>query len=987
MKLFIYIVILLSFAAILRAQAPEVLYGDAMNSFARGAYSSALQKFEEYIANPDVQVPQLPAAHFYAAECLNEMGDFSGAVFEYEKVAGFYRLSNFREEALYKLGLAYNINKDYTRGKERLLQLITDYPRSELLAQAQYWVAENLLAESIYDEAIAFYQLSANSKKNNPFQSTSIYKIAGIYEILGQYQKAIDTYDSLLTYFRNTPLSVPAQYRIGYSYFKLHLFENAVIEISNPALNELPREKQLEASYILGASFFSSADYIQADSIFSSLLKESLNDETKRQILYSLAWTRFQRKIFPDAQKMFNTLAQGSDSLSRISLYWKGEAQRYQGRQNEALKTFEEYIKKFPASILTRSAQYQIGLIYFEQKQYQKARSFLLNASSTGEGDLRARIFTILGELELTRENIPSAIQYFNSALDLDYIAAIYVNRAQFGIGVAYYKNGDFTKAEKALSKLENTSANFEPEKINFIIGECYFAREKYSDALARYKKVSLTNEEFGASGIYASAYCYYNLHDYDNAAYLFTDFIKKFVYDNRINDARLRLADSYLATKKYSQAVNEYKDLTKAGAKNADYALYQSGLALFKSGKTEDALAQLKRLGEKYPKSLYADNGLYLQGWMKFQGGNLQDAIARYQQLLLVSPRSKLVPQVMYSIGDCYYNAGNYDSAIINYERVVDNFPNSSSVYDAINGIQLAYSAKGDVQAASEVIEKYSRNKGWNYADQLYLKKGELFYNQGNYAEARDSYESFLSMFPNSKLLPQALYWIGKCSQLLGDSERAMENYRIVFYRHTKSEEAESAVIEWGKMLLQLERIEEALALYENALDKLKGSNSIPEILYWKGMAAKKKGDSATAFDAFDELAIYYENNLFADKARLELGIIELDAKRFPNAVKYFQQLASKRTDDIGAASQYYLGVINQMQDKMQDAITQFVRTLNSFANYDEWVTKSYLRLGECYEKLKDTKKAREMFKLVVDKHKNDEYGKEAQTKLRKLR
>lgn len=968
-------------------QVPTVVYGEAMNDFAREAYSSAYQKFQEYSKLPDVTTGQLSAACYFSGECLFKNGDFSGAIFAYSKVADYYRLSNFREEAIFKLGLVYNKTENYGKSRERLFQLLSEFPSTDYKGQAYYWIAEDFLAEQIYSEAFDFFAKSAESKTDNPWLTTAIFKMANIHELRGDYDKAIDMYDTLLTYFRNSPYALEAQYRIGYSYFKLKMFDNALIELSNPDLAALPPENAKEASFVLGVSWFSTSEYGKADSIFTSLLKNEVPDSLKRQLLYSLGWCKFQEKLYTEAQKLFNTLALGTDSLARVSLYWKGEAQRYQGKQSEAIKTFEDYIKKYPRTALSRAAQYEIGVIYFEQQQFQKARGFLLNASSTGESDLRARIFTILGELELNRDNSKAAITSFTSALEIDSISKSYKNRAQFGLGVAQFKNGDLKKAIKTLQLVEKAAPSFETDKINFILGECYFSEDNYSAALARYKKLSPGNEDFGASGVYGAAYCSYNMKDYENAAYAFSDFVKNFPHDYRVTDARLRLADSYLATKKYQQAIAEYKELTKSTAKNNDYALYQSGLALYKGGKVQDAITQLKRLADKFPHSQYAENGLYLMAWMKLQSGNQADAIQQYEYLLGTYPNTKLAPQIYYAIGDCYYNGGNYDTAIVYYEKVVENYPNSSNAYDAINGIQQAYAAKGDVQSAADVIEKYSQNNKWSYADQLYLKKGELYFNQGNFQAAKESYESFVDLYPKSKFMPRALYWIGKSAQFLGNTDVATEKFSLVFSMYPKSEESASAVIEWGKILVSQKRLDEALKIYENGLERLKESAAVPEILYWKGIAEKQKGDEASAFDTFDQLVVYHDGTLFADKARIELGLIELNAKRYPNAIKYFQQLATKRNDEIGASAQYYLGVVSQRQEKFQEAITYLVRTLNSFTGFDEWVTKSYLRLGECYDKLKDTKKAREMYKTVVEKHKNDEYGKEAQAKIRRLR
>ena len=131
----------------------------------------------------------------------------------------------------------------------------------------------------------------------------------------------------------------------------------------------------------------------------------------------------------------------------------------------------------------------------------------------------------------------------------------------------------------------------------------------------------------------------------------------------------------------------------------------------------------------------------------------------------------------------------------------------------------------------------------------------------------------------------------------------------------------------------------------------------------------------------------MYYASSIFGDKAKLEMGLIELTKKRFENADKLFLDIVTRRTDDIAAKAQYSYGVSLLEQEKTQNAITAFVRVLNVHQMYDEWVAKSYIKLGDAYLKMNDRNKAKEMFRTVISTHRGDEYGKEAQRKLRNVK
>jgi TolA-binding protein len=156
---------------------------------------------------------------------------------------------------------------------------------------------------------------------------------------------------------------------------------------------------------------------------------------------------------------------------------------------------------------------------------------------------------------------------------------------------------------------------------------------------------------------------------------------------------------------------------------------------------------------------------------------------------------------------------------------------------------------------------------------------------------------------------------------------------------------------------------------------------------MFLKAVTLSSKGDVTKAYEAFNNVVTEFGSSIFSQKAKFELGLIDLAAKRYDNATQYFQGLATNRTDDIGAKAQYYLGETLFEQDKITDAISAFVRVRTIFSAYDEWLTRSFLRLGDCYLKLKDNRQAKEMYRTVISKHRNDEFGKEAGAKLRKVK
>ena len=157
-------------------------------------------------------------------------------------------------------------------------------------------------------------------------------------------------------------------------------------------------------------------------------------------------------------------------------------------------------------------------------------------------------------------------------------------------------------------------------------------------------------------------------------------------------------------------------------------------------------------------------------------------------------------------------------------------------------------------------------------------------------------------------------------------------------------------------------------------------------EILYEKGVTQLALDDFPSSINTFNDLIIKNESSIFSAKAKVEIGVLELARGSYENAESLFKDIGDSNADEIGAKAQYYYGLTLFEQNKIDDAILAFVRVRSVFGAYDEWFSKSLLKLGDCYVILKDKKQAKEMYSAVIKRHKNDELGKEASKKVSDL-
>ncbi len=961
-----------------------------MDAYNNQIYSDAQKIFQKVIDEYGVQDELYASARFYSANSLLKMGKRDESIPLFEFIVNNIVWSKFREESLINLGLIYFAEKRFASSRKNFLSLMYDYPENEYVGSAMYWIGESYVEEGKHDEAVDFFTKAIEDKSGNTYRDHSLYALASVYEKQEDYINAVKYYDQLLTYYPNSSLATQAQVRIGVCYYHLKDYQTSILELNNPIINDLPDEHLAEALYLLANSHYRVEEYDDAAQTYSEITRRFPETKIHRIAQYGLAWSLFQQSNYSEAYTVFNNLSEGEDTIAIKSFIWKGESKRYSGDLKEALIIFEDFLRRYPNDPSVPVVENLIGLIYFEQNNFDLSSKHLMNATSSDDPVVRAKAFTMIGEIEMRKKNYIKARGNFEPAVKITQAENKVHLRALLGLGVSLYHLGEFENALGNLREAENIDPAFEQDKINFYMAESYFSLSKYQEALSRYSSIQSTEDEYTRQVLYSKGYSYFNLGSYDNAAYQFAEFIEQYPNDSRAMDAKLRLADSYFGSKNYAAASKIFKQIFQSGSFSSDdpYTYYQYAQALYKSGETNSAINEFRSLQQKFPSSKYAESSLFTIGFIRFQNGEYEESIEDYRNVLHVYKNSSLAPAVYYSIGDAYFNLGNYNSAIENYQIVLSRYPSSEYVYDAINGIQYCYVAMDDPESAVELIDNFTaQNPNLKFSDQIFFKKGEIYYSQRDYHNAKASYQEFLIKYPKSSFVPEAYYWLGKSSQNLKQDDEAISFFNKVFESYPNSESAAVAVIELGKLYEVNEDYQSSITLLEKASVSLKDSPRFPEILFLKGTAYIKANDFQKAYSTFEELAMYHRETLFADKAKFEMGMIDLAAQRHSVADRHFLEVAEKRTDDLGAKSQYHYGLSLYEQNKITESISALVRVKTVYSIYDEWVSRSYLLLGDCYVKLNENRKAEEMYRVVIAKHKGDELGEVARQKINNIK
>ena len=91
--------------------------------------------------------------------------------------------------------------------------------------------------------------------------------------------------------------------------------------------------------------------------------------------------------------------------------------------------------------------------------------------------------------------------------------------------------------------------------------------------------------------------------------------------------------------------------------------------------------------------------------------------------------------------------------AAIKLYENLLKNNPNSAKDEDILYQLAKAYEQSGDYGKTLEALTKFSlRSRKAAYIDEIYFRKGEIFFTLKDYAEAEKAYQKILAWKKSQK-------------------------------------------------------------------------------------------------------------------------------------------------------------------------------------------------------------------------------------------
>ena len=760
----------------------RVPYQEGLRAFRDGNYGLAQQIFETYLSqNTDAKSDLRIQAEYFSAVCALELFHADGE----QRVLDFVA-AHPAHPRVHQLNL-YMAQHQFDRRRYRsardwygrlLLQKLPKKVQNEVMFKRGYCA----FVSDDFDEALTDFNKVAAAP--NAYQNSAIYYQSHMYYTQQAFASALNGFQRLVS---DPMYGGIVPYYILEINFQLARYAEVLSEgekmLSNPNVQRKP-----ELLRMMGESAWFLEDAPRAVTYYDAYRATGARLTTNDYYQFGLAYAAVDS--CEGAIAMFNKIVGRGDSMAQDAYYQLAGCYLELGQKSESFNAYSSAAGMPYNARIVELSRFNAAKIAYEIGGIGVNPASLLRnyLKDFPESEFYNEAARYLVDVYLKMKNYGLALESLESLPMDDPKLALAHQRVAFYTGVERYENRLWVDA----IAMFNRSQKYRNDPVLFSRAQFWEAEAMYN--LKRYEEALMLYTDLLSSGadlsypeknqlLYATAYTYFQLKDYQRAATYFERYGQSSTNDERRRtDAVLREADCFFATKGFIRAKRLYGQIAEKALPESAYAFFQQSLCDRLMDRPEDQMRTLNAFIERYPDSPYMDDALFELAQAQFSTGAYSDAIGTFTRLLEDYPQSFYAPRSSMQIALAHYNSNNLDASMEVIQRVVTAYPNTDQGLQAVELAQQIYTERGDISGYAQWV------KGLDFAS---LRTGEIdtlayevAYNQyatSEFAKARTYFEDYLREFPKGLFATPATYYAADCAYRLEDYSAALTRYREV--------------------------------------------------------------------------------------------------------------------------------------------------------------------------------------------------------------
>jgi len=764
------------------------------------------------------------------------------------------------------------------------------------------------MAKKAYEDGFYEVSLGMLERFQNEFKDSDKFGQARLlsgqcYFNQGRYSEALNIFEELLTNPQAVRLKDAIYFWSAEVHFKGGNFQKAAA-LYQKLIVEFPNSSYCPAAYYsLGWSYFQGGDLRQAVIVFKRLLEKFPNEPQSKDAAFKLIECLYNLKEYKELKNKINPILKlyANDSLRLPYLYfYLAESDYYLNNQEDASKNYLKSSQGFKDPKIQVLARLGLGWSYFKLNKYKEAEEVFSDIKQNNL-DKKSLDILILGQAGLmsATNRIYEAKKLYSQVINLTTDSFIAV-QAHMGLADAFFNLAEYDQAaQNYKSALDKINGTVVPEELT--------AKLQYNLGLA-YIRMGRIDEG--------------------------SEMLKKSVAKKNDQDAEVNL-------------------LIQLGE---NYAVQGELL------KSEDSF---KSILTQYPDSPSSDYAQYQIGLLQLKRSDYNAAALSFELFLKRIKQPGFLPQATYSLGLAYFHKGDYQKSIELFSKFQNELKASQLRPRALYMMGTAYIMLEKINEALNIFKDIPK---LDPQDIELMQKAEYeiadcYYKLGQENEAAAKFKYLRAKYPDSKLTPDILWWLGKYYYRQNDFKVARRYFTSLTRDYPDNSLTGDAFYALGLIDNDENRLTEASGNFKKAVE-----NGSPELKLQSRIAL---GDVYFQQGSFEEAIGQYKETI-KENPDLEKMVLPRIADAYyragdyGNAKNFYSKSVGMADDKEVAGIRFSLGEVLEALGQFEEAAQQYLQSADLNKGYPELHARALLRAAKIYEDKEDFKTALKIYNRV---------------------
>ena len=558
---------------------------------------------------------------------------------------------------------------------------------------------------------------------------------------------------------------------------------------------------------------------------------EAWNSQLSASSLFMMGQRSYEAKDYRAAAKYFDELTGYYPRNYFVSegLYGLTLSQMGMGKWADARATLKKLVSHDPFYEKQEKTIYASGYISYKQGKYPAAYDkFILLKSS-------AALFYQAKCLEKEKKYIPAVVAY--KQLITQYPQIDFKDKVQFSVAECFYRSADYVSA---LAEYDSFISNFpdSPWTVNALYktGCCHYLRKEYSEAEKVFSRIirDSADNNLAPSAQYMKGECFAAEGNVDGAVNAYDFLVEHYHGSNAAAKGYYKIGWYYTQEERYDLAIGIYSYFTTnyAGDELAPYARFMTAENYLRKNDYNKAIDYYEQVLNRPSSNKDLSEVTFFMIANTYYGQKkYKEIISNYNYIFhnQREHRSEWSPYTYLMMGEAYYYNGLYPEAEKMYDNVTSSFSYSVPASYARQGKAWAYFQAEDYQRALK--ERELLNDDWliNHSTAAKMSNefefGDIYFNQKEYMEALDVFEKFMTDYPDSDMVPDALFNTGRCYYKLAYYTYAIENWNKLINTYPGNEHCQEAAGLIADTYFRAQKYPQAVQAYQGIIAKYPGT------------------------------------------------------------------------------------------------------------------------------------------------------------------